>query len=783
MSIDHATPADHLAETSMLPPHVASNPHGMTQVYAAGINEDVSIALGQAAGNTVTPVRVDLPVEQTDVEAALQRMGLAALPQVQQARLALEQHQPDLKGRAYVTALFHKLTGSDHATRVLSTTLLYNQQETMAFGDSAAIMKSLGTGGFGEVSLLWHFGDEKVNAGLTAAKISKLPIPAPSEKVRLEHRKAIERFRREIDLMRKLAASGVVPEIKDDGALLDQAGRQFPYYLMSYVRGWDVKEIHNAAATAGEPQAPKFVAGSLYIWARLLKELHKVGIIHRDLKPGNIRLDERGNYKLMDLGLGKDEDESVEESVTGSQEIAGTFQYSAPEQITRRMLDASKKSDVYSLGVIAYEAVTGKLPVTGNDYFEIRKKHEEDAPIDFECIPDPHLRKVIASMLLRNPDERCSLDAALDELRRSGLTEWNADELPHKPIGALRMQMPGFLKDVPADAVEPGINSVSLNQSLHQLYPTQRIELQRTATRKKTNRLFLGGVAAAALTASAIASVAYWTSNKPGQQVAVQPDTGTTPVKPPEKPVTPAVIVEQPPVETPPERLVPPPFFMQKNIPVMGPGEKTPAGYEGFFAGIPAHLSETGAVQKIPSIGKLRIFEHVILPEQNGQLRGVEFRTNPPGQHMTSSYYVDRNDLPEQLAYYGFSLKQEQLDHINDAWFGDRTTLDDPMERMSFLLKVGKDAVILLPGGRSIVVDGEGDGGVSTTAKSAPELAANPAAKKILDRALASPLRGYVAPIELPLDRVQKDVLEPSQTVLNARLEDYRQLTQQDPSE
>jgi len=130
-----------------------------------------------------------------------------------------------------------------------------------------------------------------------------------------------------------------------------------PYITMEYVPGEDLK---SSVRRMGQLTIGKAISVAKQI-CEGLAEAHRLGVVHRDLKPQNIMIDSEGNAHIMDFGIAL----SVEtKGVTEAGVIIGTPDYMSPEQVEGKQAD--KRSDVYSVGVIIYEMVTGRVPFEGD---------------------------------------------------------------------------------------------------------------------------------------------------------------------------------------------------------------------------------------------------------------------------------------------------------------------------------------------------------------------------------------------------------------------------------
>jgi serine/threonine protein kinase len=175
---------------------------------------------------------------------------------------------------------------------------------------------------------------------------------------------AFDRFLQEYEMIADLVHPNIV-KIYDLGVSDDHA-----HIAMDYLSGGDLKQRIQAGISESDAvQYARQIASAL-------ATVHSVGILHRDLKPGNVMLRDDGSVALIDFGLAKRM--RLHQEMTGSGEIFGTPYYMSPEQGHAEDVDA--RSDVYSLGVIFYEMLTGEKPFKASNAMGIIYKHSH-API------------------------------------------------------------------------------------------------------------------------------------------------------------------------------------------------------------------------------------------------------------------------------------------------------------------------------------------------------------------------------------------------------------------
>lgn len=244
------------------------------------------------------------------------------------------------------------------------------------------VLELLGAGGMGEV---FRAADEQTKA-LVAIKFLKADLADNAELVR--------RFEREIELLGQLAHPHIV-HLHDEGV---HEGRRF--YAMTLLSQGSLADLLERHVRLPLP----FALRTARQLASALGFAHQNRHVHRDVKPSNVRFDVMGNAMLIDFGLAKPLENA--EHLTANGTMVGTLCYMAPEQL--RGEEATEASDIYQLGAVLYEMITGKLPHAGGDVLRSLAEGGRAAPPPSTHVPElpPEIDELVASFLAPDPAAR-----------------------------------------------------------------------------------------------------------------------------------------------------------------------------------------------------------------------------------------------------------------------------------------------------------------------------------------------------------------------------------------
>jgi eukaryotic-like serine/threonine-protein kinase len=254
----------------------------------------------------------------------------------------------------------------------------------------------------------------------------------------------VTRFRREAQAAAALNHPNVVSvfDTGDDG--------QAHYIVMEYVPGQTLADVLKREGPLDPDRAARIAEDV----ATALQAAHERGLVHRDVKPGNVMIDPEGRTKVMDFGIAR---AAADDTLTQTGAVLGTAGYLSPEQAQGTTVDA--RSDIYSLGCVLYETLTGRPPFTGDSPVAIAYAHVNDQPDPPSAhrpgIP-PELEAVTMKALAKNPDDRYGSASEL----RDALAAARAAGVATEPMAMAGgdtavMPAPGSTAPVPSEAAAP----------------------------------------------------------------------------------------------------------------------------------------------------------------------------------------------------------------------------------------------------------------------------------------------------------------------------------------
>lgn len=380
------------------------------------------------------------------------------------------------------------------------------------------LQRLIATGGMGQV---WEAVDSRLGRRV-AVKVLKQEFSCDPE--------FIERFRTEARTVAMLNHPGIAA-VHDYGETdMDGEGRT-AYLVMELVNGEPLNSVIKRTGRLSLRHALDMLEQT----GRALQVAHAAGLVHRDVKPGNILITPTGQVKLTDFGIAKAVDAAP---VTQTGMVMGTAQYIAPEQALGQ--DATAASDVYSLGVVGYEAVSGKRPFAGDGALTVAMKHIKETPAPLPPDLPPNVRELIEITLVKNPGMRYRSGGQFAD----AVAAVRSGRRPPRPNSAPTIKAtPAAIPGPPRAAVEAARAATAArprSTAGHRTPPPAR----RTFSSGQRALLWAAGVLGALAIISAILIVLA-DRNKRADTPVEQTVTETVPADAPDAPVAPSKFTDQ----------------------------------------------------------------------------------------------------------------------------------------------------------------------------------------------------------------------------------------------
>ncbi|MFJ9520173.1 protein kinase [Kitasatospora sp. NPDC101801] len=267
-------------------------------------------------------------------------------------------------------------------------------------GGRYTLTERIGGGGMGDV---WRAEDEVLGRQV-AVKVLHAAL--------LEDEQFAERFRREARMLAALSHPGIV-DVHDYGESVDGPGGQVAYIVMELIDGRPLHEVLAADGPLSAERTLGLLAGAL----DALHAAHQQDIVHRDIKPSNLMVRADDRVVVTDFGIAT---AATSTKITASHAVLGTALYMAPEQAEGAV--TTPLSDLYSIGVVCYELLTGQVPFGGESVLEIVLKHVREPAPGLPPSFSPAVRQFVATALAKQPEHRYPDAATMAAAARAALT-------------------------------------------------------------------------------------------------------------------------------------------------------------------------------------------------------------------------------------------------------------------------------------------------------------------------------------------------------------------------
>jgi serine/threonine-protein kinase len=280
------------------------------------------------------------------------------------------------------------------------------------YGGRYKLITRIAIGGMGEV---WQAHDEVILRDVAIKILKQEYMGDPG---------FLERFRTEARHAAMVNHEGIanVYDYGEDGGSA--------YLVMELVPGDSLARILEVEKSLSDERVLDIIAQT----ARALYEAHEAGLVHRDVKPGNLLITPDGQLKITDFGIARVADQV---GLTATGQVMGTVQYLSPEQATGK--PATPSTDIYSLGIVAYEALAGKRPFTGESQMEIAMAQINKTPPPLPSTVDSRVSNLVMSCLAKKPNQRPETALALakraESLMKSAPRQTAATQVIQQPKG------------------------------------------------------------------------------------------------------------------------------------------------------------------------------------------------------------------------------------------------------------------------------------------------------------------------------------------------------------
>jgi eukaryotic-like serine/threonine-protein kinase len=369
------------------------------------------------------------PHDGTQLQRARQAApsGHSAQQPQRSAQQSQRSSQPSQRQRPNAASQQRQRPGSQPQQRQRSNPPSNNPSSPQSMGNIDLVGRTF----FGEYTIVKKLGE----GGMGAVYLARQNAIDQNVALKVLHARAaesdeiVQRFHREAKVISMLTHPNIVRVF-----IFGRTEDDLMYLVMEFVQGVELRSRIDEKGVLEELLAIKIMKQA----CSALAEAHDLGIIHRDLKPDNILLTEfRGEsnfVKILDFGIAKlkEPEGGQQQKLTQAGIVYGTPEYLSPEQA--QALDLDQRTDIYSLGCILYELMTGRVPFTDKNPVQILTKHVfEEAPKPSQFAPDiaPTMENIIMKAIAKEPDDRfedaMTLFEALVGREREIIAERNID--------------------------------------------------------------------------------------------------------------------------------------------------------------------------------------------------------------------------------------------------------------------------------------------------------------------------------------------------------------------